>query len=425
MSRSPRDVLQYLAEAGIIDLDAVEQNMKEKDKIEQLSELHPYKIPDKAGPDGRWRAWVKDEGRKNNRKKITAATKEALIDKMLDHYKIKNEARTLENTFEEWLAYKQETDNIKDATVTMYRSYWGRWYKDEAITKIPLAELEGATIKKWLEKKIISERFDRQHYTECRSVIYQILDYAAAEGYIEKTPLDGIRIRTKKIQKNQGQKREGQVFTDDEVRKLKIEAHEDFTAGRQKKHYNAPLAIIFMLDSGLRVGEVVALKWIDVGSKTVTVRRQFSNAAGKVEEKTKGNYGPREVVITEEMQMILNAAKARQEGRECEFVFAMKEPTRGLYAVIRQMFFKYCDRAKITKRSSHKARKTYASALIDSHEVSTDAVRGYLGHADERTTLQNYHYARTTIDEERKQIENALAGASVPNLDWMYPERRK
>ena len=59
-------------------------------------------------------------------------------------------------------------------------------------------------------------------------------------------------------------------------------------------------------------------------------------------------------------------------------------------------------------KSSHKARKTYISSLLDGN-VNVNSVREMAGHRDERTTLSNYYLDRSSDEEKKKMIEAALA----------------
>ncbi|MDO5423173.1 MAG: hypothetical protein Q4F41_05550 [Eubacteriales bacterium] len=66
---------------------------------------------------------------------------------------------------------------------------------------------------------------------------------------------------------------------------------------------------------------------------------------------------------------------------------------------IAYLYTKYC--------GSHKARKTFISALIDAN-LNLNTIRKIVGHADERTTLANYCFDRHSEDEKRLTIERAL-----------------
>ncbi|MBR2748731.1 MAG: tyrosine-type recombinase/integrase [Firmicutes bacterium] len=55
----------------------------------------------------------------------------------------------------------------------------------------------------------------------------------------------------------------------------------------------------------------------------------------------------------------------------------------------------------------HKSRKTFISTLLDAN-MNANTVREMVGHADERTTLQSYHFDRSTEDERVMKMEEAL-----------------
>ena len=78
------------------------------------------------------------------------------------------------------------------------------------------------------------------------------------------------------------------------------------------------------------------------------------------------------------------------------------------YTPTRELYDKYCNKLGIIKKSSHKARKTYISSLLDGN-VNVNSVREMAGHRDERTTLSNYYFDRSSDEEKKKMIEAALA----------------
>ena len=80
------------------------------------------------------------------------------------------------------------------------------------------------------------------------------------------------------------------------------------------------------------------------------------------------------------------------------------------YFAISDLYRKYCDKLDIPLKSSHKSRKTFISILLDAN-MNANTVREMVGHADERTTLQSYHFDRKTEDERIKMMEAALSAA--------------
>lgn len=62
-----------------------------------------------------------------------------------------------------------------------------------------------------------------------------------------------------------------------------------------------------------------------------------------------------------------------------------------------------CDRIGIGERSIHKARKTYATKLIDGN-VPESVIKTQMGHTDIRTTLDHYYL----ITRQRVKCRNIL-----------------
>ena len=74
----------------------------------------------------------------------------------------------------------------------------------------------------------------------------------------------------------------------------------------------------------------------------------------------------------------------------------------------RKLWHKYSKRLNLDcVKSSHKARKTFISTLIDKG-MNINRVRQIAGHVDERTTLNNYCYDRSTDKEVVEQMEKAF-----------------
>ena len=73
---------------------------------------------------------------------------------------------------------------------------------------------------------------------------------------------------------------------------------------------------------------------------------------------------------------------------------------------------KYCRNIGIDEKSSHKARKTYISSLIDAG-VNINEIRKQVGHEDERTTYRNYCFNRMPQRETEDMLEKVLAHKTV------------
>jgi integrase len=155
---------------------------------------------------------------------------------------------------------------------------------------------------------------------------------------------------------------------------------------------------------GLRVGELVALKWSDLcdDSHLHIVREEIRNQVDnsiEVVEHTKTNRD-RFVVVIPKARDILK--KIEQTG---DYIF-MRDGERITSIRIATILRKYARHQGVNLKSSHKIRKTYASNL-NACGVPLDCIREMLGHSSLNTTL-GYIYNPLTDSETYDLISKAL-----------------
>lgn len=167
---------------------------------------------------------------------------------------------------------------------------------------------------------------------------------------------------------------------------------------------NSFLAVKLNFFLGLRVGELVALKWEDVSDDNhlhvvrEEVRNQETNQIDIVEH-TKTNRD-RFVVLVPKAKEIL--AKIERQG---DYIFT-RNGERITSIRIATILRKYARYNGVTIKSSHKIRKTFASNL-NASGVPLDCIRELLGHSNLTTTL-GYIYNPLTEKETYDLITKAL-----------------
>lgn len=155
---------------------------------------------------------------------------------------------------------------------------------------------------------------------------------------------------------------------------------------------------------GLRVGELVALKWEDYSDMNhlhivrEEVRNQNTNTY-EVVEHTKTN-SDRFVVLVPKAINILQKVK-----RSSDYIFT-RNGERLTSRQVAYVLEKYAERQGVAIKSTHKMRKTYASNL-NASGVPLDCIRELLGHSNLNTTL-GYIYNPLTEKETYNLIAKAL-----------------
>ena len=185
------------------------------------------------------------------------------------------------------------------------------------------------------------------------------------------------------------------------------EAWNDFKNSKRLVYRLAPLAVMFQFLTGVRIGELCALKFDDVENGVLHVVRMLQRDSDKVVEHTK-SHEDREVLLTDAALELIEVARAYQEEHGCKGEYILSTTDDALsYAETNILLRKYCKKLNILYRSSHKSRKTYISSLIDAG-ININTIRSYAGHADERTTYFNYCFDRAPDAEKKKLLEKAL-----------------
>ena len=415
------ELLNFAISQGIINLDDVQKSMKEKEKQKILSE-HPYSIfQDK---DGRWKTTVKDESKKSGRRIIAKRTKSDLEEQLINHYLkkqddeyIKENLPTLKNMFGEWLNYKAKHSE-SSSYARRIKNDWDKYYSGTEIINIPIVDLDFVRLDNWVHDLIKKYKLTKKQYYNLTVIIRQMLDYMVEKGYIESNPFTRIKVNKKMFTNKPKPKSSTQVFNTDvenEIKKLALEKYNN------NNHAITPLAILLNFHLGLRVGELVALKWGDIRENYIYISRMeiakyniskngdVNKEGCEIVKYVKSDASVRELYLTKEARNILLLIKKRSMEYgyyDNDYIFINHQSTKRLTTgSINKYLYSLCDEVNTLRKSSHKVRKTYISSLFDSG-LNINKIREIAGHEDERTSLNNYCFDRRTDSNTEMILES-------------------
>lgn len=421
------DLLKYAVQNGIINLSYVQEQVNMNRRKELLSR-HPYNIW--CGKDGYWRTYVYDESKQNNRRLIKRKEKAAVEDvaiegvlecKEIEENKKKSEA-TLLSLFPQWIKYKTK-HTLSSSSIKRITATWKKYYvtQPDLINKL-VCEFTKIELDNWAHDMIKNNSMTKKQYYNMSIILRQELDFAVEQGIIEENVFSKVKINTKMFRKEKKKSGESQVYMTDEISKIINEMLRRFAADKSD---TAPLAVLLDFETGLRIGELVALKSTDISSdwSTIHIQRQCVRTYKNVDDDgfvmkfdkfevvdyTKSDDGDRFVYLTETAKNIIRMVMLINQlyNYKCDdFLFVKKNKMITQYA-IQARLLRGCETIGINTKSSHKIRKTYISSLIDSG-LNIDEIRRQVGHSDERTTYGNYCFNRRTSDETRSIMEAAL-----------------
>ena len=408
---SPEETLAFLEINGIIDLRDVEENMR-KARKEKILQKHPYSIY--QGKDGRWRTYLPDDFKSEGRRLIVKTHLDELETLLCKHSEsleaglFKNVC-TLEDLYPAWIEYKSV--HVCETTVIRIKKDWRKYYENAEIVKKPIRSITKLEIDTWVHTMIREHGMNAHKYGNFSVILRQMLEFAVDSEIIEKNLFLDVRINRRRVLVPEVKKPDHtQVFTKSEESMLIERAWKAFNKRENYIQRYAPLAVIFLFYTGLRLGEISALKFEDITGKRMLVNRLVRFPTGEIVDHTKGAYGSRTVPLIPNAADIIDLIRThrQEEGLDIDgYIFCPNEKPVSTYNAIERVLKKYCQDLGIEERSPHKERKTFTSALL-SNGVSINTTRQLAGHVDERTTLNNYCYDRSDEDEKLAQITYAL-----------------
>lgn len=420
------DVFTLLNEGifrGIIDLADVQKQI-EMAKREEYINLHKEKYNIWQGSNGNWYTYLADDTKKAGRRLVKKSTLTKIENAIVDYCKaLENQNNSkkisLETFYLEWLEYKQLHTN-SSAYIRRIDDDWNRYYRDTPIIKIPLINLDFLTLDEWAHKIVKKHNLTKRQYYNMSIIMRQSLDLAVQKKMVSSNIFNEVKMDAKLFKSSKKADDKRQVFLTDEQPLVEAEAYKDFTENCHKS--SAPLAVPLLFQLGCRLGELVALKTTDIEGNYIYIQRQevkeerrningsWLPARKKVVEYTKSEAGDRKVYLSSKAKEIIKKVLDNnvEQGFSDDGYIFLDRNGRIHERAVDTRIRKYCNHLGFEYvKSSHDARRTYISTLIDKN-ININEIRKLVGHADERTTYKNYCYNRMTENQTENALESAL-----------------
>lgn len=304
--------------------------------------------------------------------------------------------------FDYWISVKKRI--VRPNTIRNYTERYKRNI-DPLIGNMLLADIKPIHCQ-MIMNRMADEGYRTTTIYQTRIALYNMLDYAYQNDVILKNPCNAM---VKSDIGKPSNKKEA----------LTLEQHRKFVAGIVGNAYEYQYK--FLLQTGLRTGELVGLKWsdIDLEKSSMKILRSMeyrhSTKEWRIgEPKSKSGY--RVIPLTAEAIEILRKQKMKNVGLKVipfewnEFVFLCRKGTPVKNSTYDTMLFKLCEKIGIPKFSMHVLRHTFATRCIEAG-MKPKTLQTILGHSNIGITMNLY--VHTTEDEKHKEIEKIAAALMV------------
>lgn len=304
--------------------------------------------------------------------------------------------------FEYWIDVKKKT--VRPNTV---RNYTERYNKNiqKIIGRKILTEVQPIHCQK-IFTDMAEEGYKTSTIYQTRIALFNMLEFAKENEVILSNP---CKKSVKSDMGKPSQKKEA----------LTIDIQKKFIEYAKGQSYENQFR--FILQTGLRTGELVGLKWedIDFSKKAIRIQRsmeyRYSVGEWRIgEPKSKAGY--RTIPLTDETIRILteqkeknkNIKKIQEEWYEFIFLSRKGEPVKN--SAYDTALFKICDKAKINRFSMHVLRHTFATRCIEGG-MMPKTLQKILGHSNIGITMNLY--VHITEDEKQKEIDKVSCVLNV------------
>lgn len=234
--------------------------------------------------------------------------------------------------------------------------------------------------------------------------------YALIKGDISKNPCIGVTL-PKNLKRQDG---DIKFYTEEQIKLLLEQSTLKYNNGRNK--YRLGYGIQFLLYTGLRIGEALALTWedIDFQNKTLRINKNLkqvknrdSNNQGNykiiIQDSTKTKSGSRIIPLNNKSIEALNHIK--EVTGQCKYVFSTETGNNVSGRTYDTMFRKIQENCGFKKiYGVHALRHTFASLLFKKG-IDVKTVSEILGHKDVSVTYNTYIHL---IQEQKMNAVNLL-----------------
>lgn len=296
--------------------------------------------------------------------------------------------------FDYWISIKKKT--VRPNTVRNYTERYERNIKGVIGNKL-LTEVKPIHCQK-IFSDMAEEGYKTTTIYQTRIALYNMFDFAKENDVIINNPCK------KSVKSDMGK-------PSDKKEALTIDVQKKFLEGAKGQSYENQYR--FILQTGLRTGELVGLKWddIDFENRTLTISRtmEFRYKVGEWRvgpPKSKSGY--RTIPLTDEAIRILRAQKEKNskikvinlEWADQVFLCRKGEPVKN--STYDTALFKICDKVGIKRFSMHVLRHTFATRCIEAG-MMPKTLQKILGHSNIGITMNLY--VHITEDEKHKEID--------------------
>ena len=315
-------------------------------KQKLINEVHVTKdgIPRKIEyreSKGLWSTLMPDKS------KLYGKTKEILLDKLMGKYGLSVTDYSLNTVFLQAIDHKDRTEAVNPETLHYLKSTYARFIDDKLsntdirhITCDTLSEYTLNMLRKaqTVDEHGVTHKIKKKAYLSYKSVLNVTFQYALAKDIITANPL--LKLKNKAFYKECDCSRpvsDEKILSEEEIESVEACVHSRMELKKYDGYFINGYAILFSIKTGVRVGEIPALKWSDVKDNCIHIHaQQLSHYrkggteyyyAGWTKDERGESKGGRKFPLTREIRTLLDELRKLQASKsiKSDYIFCNED----------------------------------------------------------------------------------------------------
>lgn len=399
---------------AVIDVSV---NVEMEELLKRTQIIKKYGNDIKQIADGRYHI-------RYNGRQIFKKSYDSVIDEILKREK-QSGIKTLDSIAEDFFEYRYT--NSAGGTYGKDKYNYETFIKGTAIAQKDITKITLNDGVKWTTHCLeVKHNMKEKYFKNVRCTLNQMFQFAISNNWISKNPIEKVSIHKDHLVTATNHNDDDLIFSDSERLEVCKLAREDASFSKSA----IPLAIPFLFATGLRDGELCALKWRDITQEELHIQAEMVEQRDKENKflgykyvgHTKTPAGNRIIAISSEVRALLTSIKQMNinngfpQGKD-DFVFLRTYKDTICECTTRcfeTRIKKYCRQAHMSVlKSQHDARRTFATNLYYAG-MSPKNIQLLLGHESLEQTMA--YIKRKGAKQETLSYLEAISSQELPSV---------
>lgn len=399
-----KDEIIYLGDEEYSEL----QNMVKKQYVEAHHSREIFFLENKS----LWRTYVGDP-----RKEVSRKKKDDLIDFLYKYYKDQElSASTILDVFNRSESYRLNTLNRSRNTIERDRQVFERFFEEGFLDR-RIVEVTDEEISDYVNARSKELHLKERALKDSLQLLCRTFDFALKrEKILKEKPV--LRVDLQNYYQNCDstvKSADEKIFTPEEIGAIQKRIRMEMS---EKEYDPVGYAMLFSIETGVRVAEIPPLRWVDLSEKGVHIhcQQRMTRIKGKgrayeelpfTKNERRHPKGGRYFPLTDRIMEIFDELRTKQKGLNIvsEFIFCNVDGTWMNKETYSQRLRRMCRRIGVEITNNHAFRMSLNSNVLIPAGIPVTQRAYLLGHSVE-TNERFYSHMRTESLIDLKELLN-------------------